>query len=502
MTMMRRSVFVLFAWPLCAVPLAAAPARSPVVTLVYTTAETSTSAAVVWNTDVASDSLLQYSTRSPVPADAPRMYLATPVTVHSFDLQGLTPATRYHFKATSCAKRRCATATGTFDTYPSCPDEVPPVSGSWQRVPSPNVGGATLLTNQLLAITSISEHDVWAVGWSQAPDRPPYVRNTLIEHFDGSAWTIVPSPNRPGHDFNVLHAVSGTSASDVWAVGVSHGGLLPSRTLIQHWDGIQWRIVPSPSPDDQLNELRGVAAIAPDDVWAVGYRSGTQTREPIETLVLHWDGIAWTRVASPNLSGGANQLFGIAALSPDDIWAVGSGAGGALAMRWDGSAWGLVPVPPDTGLSSEFLNGVAGRATNDVWAVGQGRGFFVNQPFATIRYWNGVHWTDKVCYARSTSNPPPDHEGGGPGAYLTGVSAANGHSVWAVGVAGSGPLIRHHDDAAWTSVIHPRAFPSSAWLWGVTTSAGGTAWAVGGERVAHPDGSFDPEQTLFYRYSP
>lgn len=174
--MIQRSVLVPLAWHLLAIPLAAAPAKSPTITLVYTTAETSTSASVVWNTNVASDSLLQYSTSYPVPADAPWIYVATPVTVHDFELQGLTPATLYHFKVTSCAKRRCATATGSFDTYPSCPDEVPPVSGSWQRVPSPNVGAETLLTNQLLAITAISENDVWAVGWSQVPDGPPYIQ--------------------------------------------------------------------------------------------------------------------------------------------------------------------------------------------------------------------------------------------------------------------------------------------------------------------------------------
>src|SRR5687767_6531273 len=77
--------------------------------------------------------------------------------------------------------------------------------------------------------------------------------------------------------YNVLNAVSGTSANDVWAVGVSHDGTPPSRTLIEHWDGAQWSIVPSPSPDNQLNELRGVAAISATDAWAVGFRSGVQT---------------------------------------------------------------------------------------------------------------------------------------------------------------------------------------------------------------------------------
>jgi Purple acid Phosphatase, N-terminal domain len=93
---------------------------------VYTTAETSTSAAVVWNTNVASDSRVQYSTTDPVPPSAPTMYSPSQVTYHEFPLTGLLPGTLYYFKVTSCTRKECATATGSFDTYPSCPDNVPP----------------------------------------------------------------------------------------------------------------------------------------------------------------------------------------------------------------------------------------------------------------------------------------------------------------------------------------------------------------------------------------
>lgn len=499
--MIRKPILVALAMFLPGNPLSAAP-PTPRITLLYTTAETTTSAAVVWNTNVASDSLLQYSTLDPVPPDAPQIYVAAPVIVHDIQLEGLRPGTLYHFKVTSCAKRRCASATGSFDTYPSCPDTVPAVSGSWQRVTSPNVGGATEVTNQLLGIAAVSENDVWTVGWSQDPNGPPYVRRTLIEHFDGTRWSIVPSPNRDGDYYNVLNAVSGTSASDVWAVGDSQDGTAPSRTLIAHWDGTQWSIVPSPNPGTQINGLLGVAAIAMDDVWAVGYYSGIGTQEPIDTLVLHWDGSRWSQVPSPNVAGGANQLIGITALSADDIWAVGFAGGGPLAMRWNGSAWSVVTVRRDAGLRSDYLNGAAGAAGNDVWAVGQGTGFYTNQAFATLRHWDGLHWTDKVCHAASPSNPPPDYEGGGPDSYLTAISAAAGNDVWAVGVRGAGPLIRHWDGQAWTTVIHPRAFPNSAWLRGVAASSGGGAWTVGGERVAYPDSSFSPERTLIYRYIP
>src|SRR5688572_18192437 len=122
MTVSQRYIVGLLASYVLGVPVASAAPRAPTITLVYTTAETSTSAAVVWNTNIASDSLLQYSTRSPIPADAPRVYVPTPVTYHDIELEGLTPGTLYHFRVTSCAKRRCSSATGSFDTYPSCPD--------------------------------------------------------------------------------------------------------------------------------------------------------------------------------------------------------------------------------------------------------------------------------------------------------------------------------------------------------------------------------------------
>jgi hypothetical protein len=471
------------------------------ITLVYSTAESTTSASVVWNTNVPSDSLMQYSAINPVPASAPTLYSPSLVTYHEFALTGLEPGTRYYFKVRSCAKRECAMASGMLETFPACPDTVPPVSGGWEKAATPNVGGATPVQNELLGISALSDHDVWAVGWAQDPSGPPYVKRTLVEHFDGSAWTIVPSPNPPNDVQSQLHSVSAASANDVWAVGASHDGTLPSRTLIQHWDGTRWSIVPSPSPDNQLNELRGVAALSATDAWAVGYRSGIQTQSPIETLILHWNGFSWSQVASPNVFGVANQLFGIAAISANDIWAVGYAGGAPLSVHWDGSAWSLIPVPGDSGLSSEHLTAVSGAAADEVWAVGIGTGVFSNQRFATIRRWDGTRWTDKVCRAASSSNPPDGYEGGGPDAYFTGVSAAAANDVWAVGVRGSGPMILHWDGAAWTAVTHPRAFPNSAALRAVTTSSGGSAWSAGAEFVVNSTGSLQV-RTLIDRYTP
>jgi hypothetical protein len=98
----------------------------------------------------------------------------------------------------------------------------------------------------------------------------------------------------------VLFAVSAVSGSDAWAVGRQNStGVF--KTLILHWNGTAWSKVKSPSPSLADAELMGVSAVSGSDAWAVGWywnRTGTAT----DTLILHWDGTAWTQVKSPNPS--------------------------------------------------------------------------------------------------------------------------------------------------------------------------------------------------------
>jgi hypothetical protein len=85
-----------------------------------------------------------------------------------------------------------------------------------------------------------------------------------------ATWTQVPSPNRPGS--NELQGAAGADTSHVWAVGrVVDTSANPStyRSLILRWNGSAW--APAPHPSFARNHaLRGVAAAAADDAWAVG----------------------------------------------------------------------------------------------------------------------------------------------------------------------------------------------------------------------------------------
>jgi plastocyanin len=225
-------------------------------------------------------------------------------------------------------------------------------------------------TNALAGATAPGETDVWAVGNTKTGS----VTQTLTEHLTGTVWNIVASPNAGGS--SSLAAVSAVSPTDVWAVGNSKSGVTTS-TLAMHWDGTSWIIVATPNLGT-VSALSGVAAIATNDVWAVGYsRTGTVN----QTLTMHYDGTSWTVVSSANL-GTSDSLAGVSAAATNDVWAVGTFDGASLIEHWDGAAWSTVASP-----SAGTLLGVGAVSGTDVWAVGTNAGQNVAQ------HWNGAAWS-------------------------------------------------------------------------------------------------------------
>jgi hypothetical protein len=190
---------------------------------------------------------------------------------------------------------------------------------------------------------------VRCLGGGLRPQRGGY--QTLIAHWNGFSWAQVDSPD-PGSGNNFFNSVRAASASSIWAVGSASDGT-SSKTLIEHWNGIVWNTVPSPSPGSAFNELSGVRVVSANDAWAVGdYADGGTSRK---TLVLHWNGATWQRVASPDPggTGNDNDLFAVAATSHSDAWAVGeiitSTGIQTLALHWNGSKWAQVASPnPET----------------------------------------------------------------------------------------------------------------------------------------------------------
>src|SRR5439155_1076907 len=157
--------------------------------------------------------------------------------------------------------------------------------------------------------------NVWVVGNYCTSNCNNYDQLTLIEHWDGTSWSLVPSPN-PGAGYISLYAVAAVSANDVWAVGNYYNGNL-TPTLIEHWDGASWSVVESVDVAYEANFLYGVTAVSANDVWAMGY-----SRYPYSTFMERWNGTGWYVVAIPG--PGIYSLGGIAGVSANDMWAVGS----------------------------------------------------------------------------------------------------------------------------------------------------------------------------------
>jgi S-layer homology domain len=266
----------------------------------------------------------------------------------------------------------------------------------WSVVSSPSAGTSG---SQLRAVAAIAANDVWAAGYYNDAS----VNKTLIEHWNGTQWQIVTSPN-VGAGSNYLYGIDAVSATDVWATGSYVDAQNGATWLREHWNGTSWTTLTgygtgqlygvdavsstdvwmgasSGSGSSVLNwdgttlnplwyqtggtyeAIRSVTEISPTDVWAVGDLGDYAFTYPLR---VHYDGNTWTKYAYTDTVREYGQLWDVAALSTNDVWAVG----GYYLNHWNGTTWeGIAgPTSPDT---SVVLHGITRAASNDLWAVGE-----------------------------------------------------------------------------------------------------------------------------------
>ena len=308
----------------------------------------------------------------------------------------------------------------------------------WLADTTPNVG---VTDNALAGVAVISSTDVWAVGFYTDTNG---VGNTLIEHYNGSAWSIVSGPN-PGTGGSYLEAVTAISANDIWAVGFYRQttGSAP-QTLTMHYNGTSWTQATSASPGAAENYLYGVAMVSPLNGWAVGYTADTANL--YKTLTLHWDGHQWTQVASPTPFLSVAGLRGVVVVSSSEVWAVGVQADISLTLRmyaikWNGSSWSPTTTPTTAGC---VLAAVSIASGSNLWAVG---GCQTTTYQTAIIKWNGSAWS-------TVASPSP----GTGDNLLGGVVSVSANDAYAVGGYDDtgGPaqtLALHWDGTAWTQTL-------------------------------------------------
>lgn len=345
-------------------------------------------------------------------------------------------------------------------TAPSYADEPSTaVACAWKVVaaPSPGIGSVALR-----GLDALGPRNIWAVGSKTAQGA------TLAEHWNGSRWSVVSTPNKSG--FTQLEDVTAISSDNVWAVGfyVPSGGSHP-KTLIEHWNGTKWSVVPSPNPLNGSNLLFGVDAVGVKNIWAVG-GNNLEPSVGSKQITLQWNGSAWRQRSGLSIASG---LQDVAAIEATNVVAVGHtgtiGSSTPLIQRYNGSGWRS--VAPGTSSTGAHLQAVSAKGPSAQWAVGQRSGSAALQTL-TLRN-TGSGWQE-VPGENSSSTLVNN---------LHGVITLSGNEAWAVGYHENGSftrrtMVQHFVNGAWSIVPSPNPTSNDADLLDVTSTRG-DLWAVG-----------------------
>ena len=299
----------------------------------------------------------------------------------------------------------------------------------------------------------LSETDAWAIGEDAS-------LGLLLVRWDGRRWT------RRRHSFPDsvhLRALSASSATNVWAVGVDNA---TRRSVAMRWDGASWHLVPTPHLTGwRESDLVDVVALAANNVWAVG--SANLSAGRVRPLIQHWNGSRWRTMPLPLAARTQGWLLGVAASSGRNVWATGAirtrsprGAAGhrALALRWRGRSWRQVRLPPSRYLLSE-LEDVIVASPRAAWIFG----YSTPNPHTVTAapysfHWNGAGW-----------QPFPP-------ARLHLLTRAHRGGFWGI----SRREIYRFRGGAWTRMARvPFAAREDAEIHHVASSPAGTLWVVG-----------------------
>ncbi len=194
---------------------------------------------------------------------------------------------------------------------------------------------------------------LWSATASGCPTPPPA----------SAPWQIVSS----GLSDAVL-SISGTSATNVWAVGADHG----TGPLVLHWDGTSWTRVATGT----RGTLWWVHAFADGTLYAGGAGA---------TILRSTDGMTFTRMPVPGIA--SYTIFGVWGASPSDAYAVGSvSSRNGFLWHFDGTSWTDVTLPD--ALPTDALGDTPGLFK--VWGDGAGHVYVVGARGVLLRSTGGA----------------------------------------------------------------------------------------------------------------
>ena len=304
-------------------------------------------------------------------------------------------------------------------------------------VATPHPAGGTGLIQGVALVPGTRQ--AWAVGGQNQNNRTI----PIVDRFRNGHWSAVASP-RPFR-FVQLNAVTALSSSDAWAVGGDSG---TGQTVVEHWDGHSWTLVPTPPINGYL---AGVAAVAADDVWVVGEDFSDNA-----PLLEHWDGHAWSTATVFDPFPSVEILLTDVQRVPGTarLWAVGP----FVSYQFAGGTWTYRQMAGFADVGSLTI-----PAAGDVWAVGgSGTGGITE------------HFTGNAWHKFFTK-----------GVYLAQVGSVSPSDIWATWspqLAGT-PRFAHLVGGRWHLLGGVSGFAFSAAL---VIDHAGTGWAGGQSGASQP----------------
>ena len=393
-----------------------------------------------------------------------------------------TTPTAQALTAISCTSASACIAVGDFPgTVGSSPGTLAErwdgTAWSVQNTPNPSGSSSFLSGVSCTSGTACTAVGLW--GYSNTVD--PGV--TLAEVWSGTSWSIQTTPNPSGIAFSpALNSVSCASATACTATGSAfvRGSLI---TLAERWNGTAWSIQPTPNPDPfTASTLASVSCPTSTDCVAVGNWSYENMRGPTVTLAEAWNGVAWSILPTPNPTGARGSfLRGVSCTSATACVAAGEYQSGprnslTLVEAWNGTAWSVQPTPNPTGATGSFLRGVTCTSATACTAVGYYQdGSGKSLPLAEA--WNGTSWS-----IQPTPNPTPIHA-----AVLESVSCSAATTCTAVGSNDLATLAESWNGTAWSVQPTPSPATSNNALLNVSCPSPTACTAVGFDVVHSQD---------------
>ena len=312
---------------------------------------------------------------------------------------------------------------------------------SWTAGSGATIPGSS--ASLLWDVTCVTGSNCWAVGVDEPGNNGD--PSPLAEQWNGSTWSVVPTPDVTGYLFSVTCVTS----ADCWAAGTTttdDGNSDPLNGFILHWDGTSWSTTPTQPSGQTYDQFNSVTCASASDCWAVGFAGPNALSNNFlpnvmpnvagdSSFVEHWDGSAWTITAAPSApSPSGTYLADVTCTSSVQCWAVGAtmdtngNPSATLVDQWDGTSWSTIPSPNPS--SAEILTDVTCLGPSQCWASGaQGVSSGQNQngsPSPMIESWNGSAWS---------VDPSPNVVAYG---YLNSVACTSGSGCFSTGFAITG----------------------------------------------------------------